>query len=72
MEDLLRIAEEAAGEDSPPPVRLSAAELRGAVDDFCAAIASQFLGLSSAPTDHVLAAYARDHLRASPKSGGRR
>ncbi len=72
MEDLLRIAEEAAGEDSPPPVRLSAAELRGAVDDFCATIASQFLGLSSAPTDHVLASYARDHLRASPKSGGRR
>ncbi len=70
-QELLRIAQECAGEDKPVPVRLSAAELRGAIDDFCAALSSQFPGLPSAPAEKVLAAYARDHLRASPKDGGR-
>ena len=59
------------GEDNPPPARLSATELRGTIDDFSVTIASQFLALPSAPTDRVLAAYARDHLHASPKDGGR-
>jgi hypothetical protein len=42
---LIRIAEGAAGEGNPPPVRLSAAELRHVIDDFSATIASSFLGL---------------------------
>ena len=71
MQDLLRIAAECAGEDNPPPVRLGAAELRGAIEDFCSTIASQFLGLPSTPAERVLAAYARDHLRTPPKGGGR-
>jgi hypothetical protein len=64
---LLRIAEEGVGDDNPPAVRLSARELRGALDEFSATIASSFLGLSSAPTDKVLEAYARDHLRTTHK-----
>ena len=42
---LVRIAEGAAGEGNPPPVHLSAAELRHVIDDFSATIASSFLGL---------------------------
>ncbi len=38
---LLGIAEEGAGESNPPAVRPSAAELRGAIDDFSATIASR-------------------------------
>lgn len=71
MQALLRLAEECAGEDAPPPVRLGAAELRGAIDDFCSTVGPQFLGLPSTPAERVLAAYARDHLLASPKDGGR-
>jgi hypothetical protein len=70
MGGLLRIAQDGVDEGNPPPVRLSAAELRGAIDDFSATIASQFLDLPSAPTAKVLAAYARDHLRASPEDDG--
>ena len=72
MQALLRLAEECAGEDNLPPVRLGAAELRGAIDDFCSTVGSQFLGLPSTPAEQVLAAYARDHLRASPKGDGGR
>ncbi len=70
MAYLLRLAQDGTGEDNLPQVRLSAAELRGAIDDFCAAIASQFLDLPSSPTAKVLAAYAQDHLRASPEDCG--
>ncbi len=70
MGNLLRIAQDGIGEGNPPPVRLSAAELRGAIDDFSATITSQFLALPSSPTAKVLAAYARDHLRASREDGG--
>lgn len=71
MQTLLRIAEECTDEDNPPSVRLGAAELRGAIDDFCSTLASKFLGLPSSPAERVLAAYARDHLRASPKGDAR-
>jgi hypothetical protein len=42
------------------------AVLRGAIEDFAGMIASRFLGLASASTDEVLAAYARDHLTHLP------
>ncbi len=60
---LLRIAEEGVGENDSPAVRLSANELRSTADDFSAMLASSFLGLSSASTEEVLKAYARDQLR---------
>lgn len=69
---LLRLAEKGVGKDNPPAVRLSAAELRGAINDFSATIASGFLGLSSAPPEKVLLAYARDHLRGSSEDGTER
>lgn len=40
--------------------------LWGAIDKFSTTIASCFLGLSSASTDEVLEAYARDYLYALP------
>ena len=60
---LLRIAEEGVDKNNSPAVRLSASELRGAIDEFSLTISSSFLDLSSAPTEEVLKAYARDHLR---------
>jgi voltage-gated potassium channel Kch len=65
MPYLVRLAEKGGSADCPPAVRLRAAALREAIDDFSTTVASRFLGLSSAPTDEVLAAYARDHLHAS-------
>jgi hypothetical protein len=61
---LARLAEEGGAADRPDAVRLQAAVLRGALDDFAATLASRFLKLESATTEEVLAAYARDHRRA--------
>jgi hypothetical protein len=62
MQVLVRSAEKGYGADCAPVVRLRAAVLRGALEDFSGMIASRFLGLDSASTDEVLAAYARDYL----------
>ncbi len=64
MPYLLELAERAGDTDCPPGVRARAAKLRGAIDEFSTTIASRFLGLSSASTEEVLEAYARDHLHA--------
>lgn len=71
IETLLRLAREGGGEGNPPAVRLRAGALSSALDDFSALIGSSFLGLPSASTEKVLAAYARDHLGA-PSGGGER
>ena len=66
---LARMAEKTGGADYPPGVRLRAARLRRAVDDYASTVASNFLGLPSASTAKALEAHARDH---SPvKRGGR-
>jgi hypothetical protein len=63
---LARLAERYGDADQPQAVRLRAAVLRGALDDFSSTIASQYLGRSPTPTGEVLDAYARDHLREPP------
>lgn len=65
MPYLLCLAEEGGSANCPPLVRLRAA-LREAIDVFSTTVASRFLGLSPAPTNEVLAAYARDHFHAKP------
>jgi voltage-gated potassium channel Kch len=65
MHTLLRIAQEGAEENNPQAIRLGATELRGAIDAFSATVGQGFLGLRSSPTEEVLKAYARDHLRRS-------
>ncbi len=67
MPYVARLAEKTGGADRPRAVRLRAAMLQGAIDDFSATIGSHFLGLSAAPTDKVLEAYASDHLRIVPE-----
>jgi hypothetical protein len=68
---LLRLAERAGGEDSPPEVRLRAGMLRRAVEDLAERIASRtFLGLGGASTEEILKAYADDHLQ-NPEKGSR-
>jgi hypothetical protein len=59
---LARLARRGAGARAPA-VRLGAAALRGAVQDFSETLASHFLGGTASSTGEVLAAYARDHLR---------
>jgi hypothetical protein len=67
MPYLARLAEMGSGADCPPAVRLQAAALRVAIDDFSALVGSRLLDLSSAPPDEVLAAYARDHFHGPHK-----
>ena len=63
--DLLHLAE-TGGVSHSPGVRVSARMLRGAIDDFSAVLGSRFLGLPAAKTEKILAAFARDNLRAPP------
>ncbi len=66
---LLRLAERAGSEASPPEVRLWAGMLRRAVEDLTERIASRaFLDLGGASTEEILKAYADDH-RQTPKKG---
>lgn len=68
---LLCPAERVGGEGSAPEVRLRAAMLRGAIEDFSNRVASKaFLGLPSASTWEALEAYAEDHLQGSDKASG--
>ncbi len=74
MPYLLSLAERAIVADYPFEVRLRAAMLRNAIEDFSATLTSQkFLELPpSVSTEEVLEAYARDHLHGTRKghSGG--
>jgi len=60
---LLEITEDAAAEERPPALRLEAARLRLAVEDYLDTIDDEFLGGSAASTSGALARYQRDHLR---------
>jgi hypothetical protein len=64
MPYLLHLADEVSSTDCPPGLRIRAVMLRDAIDQFSTTIASRFLRLSSASTDEILEAYARDHLHA--------
>ncbi|CAN5319041.1 hypothetical protein BH24ACT19_BH24ACT19_20480 [soil metagenome] len=64
------LAEEGGREDCLPEVRLYAATLRGAVDDFSVMVASRFLSISPSPTHRVLEEYSRDHLCERRPGGG--
>lgn len=68
MPCLLRLAEEGTDADCAPGVRMRASMLRSAIEDFSATLGTRFLGLSSASTDKVLTAYARDNLHGLPTS----
>lgn len=60
---LLDLAERGSADRAPEAVRLSSTVLRRALDDFASTLGTQFLNLSSTPTEEVLKAYARDHRR---------
>lgn len=62
MPYLLRLAESSDNADYAPGVRMRANMLRSAIDDFSATVGERFLDLPSAPTERVLAAYARENL----------
>lgn len=65
MPGLVHLAERGHGEDQPPAVRLRAAMLQGAIQDFADTVSSRnFLGISPESVDDALAVYARDHLHA--------
>lgn len=70
MTYLVRLAESGGEEDCSPEVRLRAAVLGAAIDDFSTTVASYFLDLSSSPTEEVLEAYARDQFH-EPRKGDR-
>jgi hypothetical protein len=59
---LLDLAERSRAPEAPQNVRARAVFLRGAIDEFSTTLAWRFLGLASASTAEVVAAYARDHL----------
>lgn len=60
---LARLADSGADPDQPPRVRLGSAIMRRSLDDFAATVGPRFLDLSSASTEEVLEAYARNHRR---------
>lgn len=61
MPYLQRLAEHGRDPSVPARTRLRAAELRDAVDDFAATIATRFHAPGSQSTAGILRAYARDH-----------
>jgi hypothetical protein len=58
---LLDLAEVGDRPEAPAEVRLHAAVLRRAIDDFAASVAERFHGRGEGSTREVLGAYARDH-----------
>jgi hypothetical protein len=60
---LTHSAKEVGDSDAPADVRLWSAMLRAAIDYLAATLGEHFLSLPSAPTEKILAAYARHHLR---------
>lgn len=58
---LVELAERGAAGDSPAPVRLRAAMLLAAIEDFAQTVAERFLSASAASTDATLRAFAHDH-----------
>jgi Ion channel len=61
MPYLVELAEHGADPSVPAGLRIRAAVLRDAVDDFAATISTRFHGARSEATAEVLKAYARDH-----------
>jgi len=61
MPYLKRLAEQGREPSAPSSIRLRAAMLRDAVDDFAATTASRFHGGGRGATGEILQAYARDH-----------
>jgi hypothetical protein len=61
MPYLQRLAEQGREPSAPSAIRVRAAMLRDAVDDFAATTASRFQGGGSGATEDILQAYARDH-----------
>jgi Ion channel len=61
MPYLIQLAEHGRDPGAPARVRIRAAVLRDAVDDFAATISARFHGARSEATAESLAAYARDH-----------
>ncbi len=65
---LTNLAERGLASDAPQRVQLAAAILKRSLDDLAATLGPRFLRLSSASTEEVFEAYARDHGRKSMKS----
>src|SRR5829696_1812025 len=61
MPYLIELAEHGCDPGAPARVRIRAAVLRDAVDDFAATISARFHGARAEATAESLAAYARDH-----------
>ena len=60
---LLAVTEECGAEERAPSVRLEAARLRRAIDDFMGTIDDEFLGGGAPSTAEAIARYQRDQLR---------
>lgn len=58
---LVELAERGAGSASPDEVRLRAAMLLEAIEDFAQTVADRFLPVSAPTTDETLRAFAHDH-----------
>jgi hypothetical protein len=65
---LVATAERCSAEGSPASVRLEAARLMAAIDDFMGAIDDEFLGGSSSSTADAIARYQRDQGRVGADS----
>jgi hypothetical protein len=69
MPYLDRLATRTSGPECPTEVRLRAAMLRAAVDEFSSMVTSQYCrGSFTTSTGKILEVYARDHLRSPHKS----
>lgn len=65
---LVSLADQCGREDSPDSVRLEAARLKAAIDDFMGAIDDEFLGGNASSTADAIGRYQHDQLRAGADS----
>jgi hypothetical protein len=62
LSHLLNLAARGCGGDRPERVRLAAATLKGALEDFSEILASRFLRTDTKDSEAVFAAFKKDHL----------
>jgi hypothetical protein len=70
--DLLNLAVHGCGEDRPPRVRLAAATLKAALEDFAEVLETRFLQTDTKDPAAVFAAFKRDHLTYQSPTGSKR
>jgi ion channel len=70
--DLLNLAVQGCGESRPPRVRLAAATLKAALEDFAEMLATRFLQTDTKDPAAVFAAFKRDHLTDQVPTGSKK